>query len=305
MIARKAKSRKLLKASLARFALDGPVLPLVTETLPLAEQTRRALLSICGSIALRREPDLADGEVWRLAPAFWGKDELGRPRVGHQHAFFLPADEDGDGRIDHLTVFAPMGFNPLECQALHRLRRLGEPSGVSPRSVASRVASAPGAAPGVDALQLLLIGLANPSDFRSPLLAESRVWTSATPFVVTRYPKLRGTKRDRPEDYASPAAFARHVLVQELARRPELPPVESIEPLDEEGIGRRRLRPIQFKRFRSKPGDDGGRRPAGGFRVMFAAPVRGPLCLGHACHFGLGLFVSPPSSPAAPRETRW
>ncbi len=295
MIARKAKSRKLLKASLARFALDGPVLPLVTETLPLAEQTRRSLLSICGSIALRREPDLADGEVWRLAAAFWGKDELGRPRVGHQHAFFLPADEDGDGRIDHLTVFAPMGFNPLECQALHRLRRLGEPSGVSPRS---RAASAPG----VDALQLLLIGLANPDDFRSPLLAESKVWTSATPFVVTRYPKLRGTKRDRPEDYTSPLAFAQHVLRQELGRRPELPAVESIEA--EEGIGRRRLRPIQFKRFRSKRGDDGGRRPAGGFRVTFAAPVSGPLCLGHACHFGLGLFAPPPLSPSAPRETR-
>ena len=111
---------------------------------------------------------------------------------------------------------------------------------------------------------------------------------------MTRYPKLRGTKRDRPEDYATPRAFARHVLRQEIARRSELPSVVSIE--DEELIGPGRLRSIQFKRFRSKPGDDGGRRPAGGFKITFAEPVSGPLCLGYSCHFGLGLFV--PASPA-------
>jgi hypothetical protein len=56
--------------------------------------------------------------------------------------------------------------------------------------------------------------------------------------------------------------------------------IVSIE--DEELIGPRRLRAIQFKRFRRKAGDDGGRRPAGGFRITFAASVRGPLCLGHS-----------------------
>lgn len=269
---------KPARHSLARFALDGPVLPLVADTLPLAEQARRSLLSKCKYLALRREPGLADSEIWRRSPAFWGKDEQGRPGTGHQHAFFLPADEDGDGRVDHLTIYAPMGFNALECQAINRLRRL---------PLDDR-----------DPVQLLLIGVGKPGDFRSPLLAESRVWVSATPFLVTRYPKLRGTKRDRPEHYASPRAFAGHVLRQELGRRQELPPVESIE----EVIGRHRLRPIQFKRFRSKPGDDGGRRPAGGFRITFAAPVRGPLCLGHSCHFGLGLFM--PSSLSAPRESR-
>jgi CRISPR-associated protein Csb2 len=105
---------------------------------------------------------------------------------------------------------------------------------------------------------------------------------------VTRYPKLSGRKRDRPEDYDSPRAFTRHVLCQELERR-QMPEIVSIA--DEELIGAHRLRSIQFKRFRSKRGDDGGRRPAGGFRITFTLPIRGPLCLGHLCHFGLGLFV--------------
>jgi CRISPR-associated protein Csb2 len=264
--------------TVARFALDAPVLPLVTETLPLAEQARRSLLWLCKQIARRENPGLPDVEMWALSPAFWGKDELGQPRTGHRHAFFLPADEDNDGRIDHLTVFAPMGFERLECQALDRLRRLpygdGEP------------------------LPVLLVGLGREGDFRAALLEESTAWVSATPFVATRYPKLRGTKRDRPEDRASPRDFARHILGEELSRRPKFPPVIGIE--DHELIGKNRLRPIEFKRFRAKPGDDGGRRPAGGFRITFAEPVQGPLSLGHSCHFGLGLFL--PSSTSGPRE---
>jgi len=72
--------------------------------------------------------------------------------------------------------------------------------------------------------------------------------------------------------------------------RAELPAVECVEPMEFLG-GRRQLRPIQFKRYRRKQGDDGGRRPSGTFRITFASPVQGPLCLGHSCHFGLGLFL--------------
>ncbi len=258
--------------AVARFLLDGPVLPLVTETLPVAEQARRSLLSRCKHLARQRNPGLTDAEIGLLSPAFWGKDEQGRPRIGHEHAFFLPADEDGDGRLDHVTFFAAMGFNALEVGGLYGLRRLPFSEGES--------------------LHLLMVGLGDRQDFRAPILEESTVWASATPFLVTRYPKLYGTKRDRPEDYASPRAFVRHILDQELKRRPELPQVISIE--ETEGIGMQRLRPIQFKRFRRKQGDDGGRRPAGGFRITFSAPVRGPLCLGHSCHFGLGLFAPSP-----------
>jgi CRISPR-associated protein Csb2 len=84
------------------------------------------------------------------------------------------------------------------------------------------------------------------------------------------------------------------VLRQEIdrlrARRPDLPMVELIEPMEFLG-GRRQLRPIQFQRFRRKPGDDGGRRPSGAFRIVFAAAARGPICLGHSSHFGMGLFL--------------
>ena len=57
---------------------------------------------------------------------------------------------------------------------------------------------------------------------------------------------------------------------------------------------RERWRPIQFKRYRSKRSDDGGRRLSGAFRVRFERPVMGPVALGHSSHFGLGLFVPAP-----------
>ena len=39
------------------------------------------------------------------------------------------------------------------------------------------------------------------------------------------------------------------------------------------------------------PGDDGGRRLAGSFRLEFPTNVRGPILFGHSAHFGMGLFL--------------
>ena len=262
------------KSIVARFLLDGASLPPIPETLPLAEQFRRALLSKCKQLALADEPGMADADIWRRSPAFWAKDDAGRPRTGHEHAFFLPTDEDGDGRLDHVTLFAAMGFNDLERKAIGALRRL---------TFGNREAVAVALIGGCD--NSLSSFIFHPSS----LILPATVWISATPFVATRYPKLRGTKRDRPEDYATPRDFARHVLRQELARRPDLPEFVAIDDVDVMGAGG--LRPNEFERFRNKQGDDGGRRPAGAFRITFAAPFGGPLCLGHSCHFGLGLFL--------------
>ncbi len=174
--------------TVARFVVDvaqgRSPLPLLTETLVLAEQARRSLLSTCKYITRRGSPSLADAGIWPLSPAFWGKDELGRARTGHVHAFFLPADEDGDGRLDHLTVHAPMGLNSLERLAIDRLRSLPFGDG--------------------DPLRLLLIGLGNGHDFRTPLLGNSAVWVAATPFIVTRHMKRRGRKRDPREFFEAP-----------------------------------------------------------------------------------------------------
>ena len=253
----------------ARFVVDGPVLPLVEETLPLAELMRRSLMW--------RYSHLPGMESPCFSTIFSGKNIAdGSPLEGHRHAYFLPSDEDDDGHIDHITVVSDMRFGEGELQTLDRIRKLKWGEGE---------------------LGLMLIALTTKDEAGGRLFGPSRIWESATPFLVTRHLKKRGKKRDSPHLLSDSLAFVRRVLVEELDRlrrecRPDIPEPCSIEWLSENRMGAHRLRPIQFKRFRSKRGDDGGRRAAGGFRITFPEPVRGPLCVGHSCHFGLGLFVA-------------
>ena len=268
--------------NLARFILDGTMLPCVTDTLPVAEAFRAALMSqferVCrgtphaaGAYQRRDRPELF------ASPVLAGKDADGQRGLGHAHAYYLPTAEGQGRRIDHLTVHAAGGFGAAEAAALSAIRELRWPGGT---------------------LAVRLIGLAQPSDFRAPLLGPARVWVSATPFVACRYPKRNGTKRDRPKTYATARDFAEHVLREELDRLrdrlrqhgSDLPAVERVGGLESCG-GCQPIHPLEFKRCRQKPGDDGHRRPTTAFRITFAAPLEGPLCLGHSCHFGLGLFV--------------
>jgi CRISPR-associated protein Csb2 len=264
--------------TVARYALVGDALPAVEDTLPLAEQVRSRLIGLYNRLRQRQKYGdriLPDAERF-ASRLFTGKDRTGRPLLGHEHAYFVPTDEDGDGRLDHVTVLAlATGFERDEVRALERLPQCSLLRGVP--------------------LGLALCALANEHELRAPLLAQSAVWRSATPFVATRYPKSRGRQRDDPAHCGSFLAFARHVLEEELERlrqrRPDLPPLLAVEPLATQLEAARPVSLLAFQRGRSKHSDDGGQRAAGRFRLAFAAPLRGPLCLGHGCHFGLGLFV--------------
>lgn len=287
----------------ARYALDSTVLPMITETLPVAEQARRALMGNYGR--LNRD---ADGEKGR-SPTFSGKDREGRKRLDpHVHAFYLPTDEDGDGRLDHLTVYAEEGYGPGELNALDQLDRL--------HSAERGAAEHP--------LRVVLVGVGHGDDYRPGPLAESRVWVSSTPFLAPRHPKRKGEEArfwcSRSQDELDSARqdgrqIKQHVLADqagwlEWALREELRrwvsrqlgladlDVESIRIsllTDENGVFHisHRWRPIEFKCFRRKRNDDGGRRLAGAFRIEFPHPVLGPVAVGHSSHFGLGLFTTP------------
>jgi CRISPR-associated protein Csb2 len=262
-----------MRTQVARYALDSTVLPLVTETLSVAEAARRALMGIHGRMT-------EQNSIRGRSPVFSGKNDCGSPLTGHGHAYYLPTDEDGDDRIDHLTVFSRDGFCPVERRALDKLHHLttgrkGEDS---------------------YPLRLLLLGMGTLDEYRPGPLRNSKVWVSVTPYLATRFAKTRG--RDR-IDLGS--AEARTVfLIDDLREQlkvalPDMV-VEQvhIEPIqDSNGVFKiaERWRPIQFKRFRRKISDDGGRRLAGAFRLTFPIEIQGPIALGHSAHFGMGLFV--------------
>lgn len=275
-------SKPLFRPQVIRFALDSAVLPLVTETLAVAEAARRNLMGILGAKTERR-----DG-VRGKSSVFAGKTSNGEVRTNHDHAFYLPTDEDGDGRLDHLTLFSQEGFGTNELAALNSLRQ-----------IKSRDRARSGHPLGV---VLLGTGMLDAEFPKGPTVISS-VWKSATPYLSHRHPKTRGSKKDLTEELASHAIFTEARLREDIGRLLErrddlkgisLDQIEITPCVDENGVfrlGARKNRPIEFQRFRQKHGDDGGKRMCGAFIITFPREVRGPVALGHSCHFGMGLFV--------------
>lgn len=271
------------RPQVVRFALDSSVLPLTTHTLPVAEAARRNLMGIFGRQLQRRSGRRGNSAI------FSGKSDLGEIATGHGHAFYLPTDEDNDGRLDHLTVVAADGFGPDELRALDSLRELKRHD--------RQAAGHP--------LRVMLIGLGSLADYASGHhgpLGRAQTWVSTTPFLAPRHPKKNGAKRDPAGWLTSPETFVTAMLGEELRRflqrHPELAHVDlaaiGIVPEMANGVfrlGPQQRRPLEFERFRQKPGDDGGRRLCGAFRLTFPQSITGPIALGHSSHFGLGLFV--------------
>ena len=234
----------------------------------------------------------AQGGIRGRSDVLSGKDHQGKRLINHRHAYYLPTDEDGDGRLDHLTVYAAGGFDPDERGALDRLRELKMGWDDEERHP----------------LLLLLLGMGAADEYTPGPLRASKIWESSTPYVATRYAKTKGQHQIDLRSPEARATFLQEDLRKQLADvRPELAGVDrtmvTIEPLwDNHHVFTiaSRWRPIQFKRFRRKAGDDGGRRLAGAFRLIFPNPVPGPLALGHSSHFGLGQFVPVVEDPPPP-----
>ena len=270
----RSKPHEQPKPAVARFLLDGPVLPLITDTIRVAEAIRAAGMSRFNAWCHKQQP--AEVEHYRRvnrpdrysSPVLSGKDASGGFLLTHDHAYYLPTAESDDPRqVTHVTVFAPGGFPVGETTALSGLRRL-------------RVGD-------LD-LRVQLVGLGQPSDFRADLFGgpagKERVWVSATPFVGAGHTGRCGRNR-----------YLRKSLRRELRRwveqRQPGVKVESVDILTEQDDHwRDHPRPLEFQRGRSRKGDDGYSRPIGAFRLTFSEPVCGPISLGYACHFGMGRF---------------
>lgn len=249
--AQRQPATTLPNITVARFALASAVLPLVQETLSFAELVRSALFKL--------RPDETHSY------AFSGKTPAGEPLEGHGHAYFLPTDEDGDGRLDHVTVYAARGFDPDDIKALGKIRKLKRYD--NPHEVS-----------------VVLLGLGNVEQFAQvPLFRHSKRWRSVTPFSLPRFAS-RGAgkparKRDQPEAQ----------LLRELRVRAWPEPKNLIVRESYIANGRPPVRWLAFHSRRAKGAQGFG---LAGFELEFAEPfTSGPLALGFGCHFGLGLFL--------------
>ena len=250
-------------STVVRFAMDCNPLPMAFDTLRWGELARRAAMSRYG----RRNEG---GKSEKLS----GKDSSGKPLSGHRHAFYLPTDEDGDGRLDHLTVWTPGGLSEKEFEAVVSVDAL-KPEGRDP-------------------VRLSYLAHGKAEDFVgvSRLFGKSKRWRSLTPYVLPRHTKFRGPKDEKRMVDGPEEQIRREVSlrcpdgpglrkVEIVHKRETIPPMEK---------GRfNGFRPFEFFRYRRGGGSNGG--GAFNFRLEFESPVSGPIALGFACHYGLGLFV--------------
>lgn len=228
-------------------------LPPIQRTLPQAELVHKALI--------RRA---ADGKRINC-PSITGQDELGRPlHDHHEHAHTIPLDLDDDGHLDHILIYSKMGLCATAQQAIRSLRRTWTKGGSGD-------------------LQLAVVGSGNRTTLRQ-LTIKSRlivaylgqsngscVWESATPFVLPRH--LKGHGKYTLEGQINAELASRFLPSAQVELDCEL----SMQ-----------LRHFVRKRIRGgvPPKVDAGY----GVRITFAEPVHGPILLGYASHFGMGLF---------------
>ena len=246
--------RKAIRS--ARYQLVSKVLPSVTETVPFAEKIRAHLMGI--------HKRLQDNDPSLVSRKFSGKDQGGGPLNGHQHAFYLPLDEDGDGRLDHLVVTTTEPFDKSEMQALDSLRSVWQSKG----------------RPDV---KLVLI-----STLEDAPRTWTKTWVSATPFVTGRhYRRGRGRFFD----------WLTGEVLKECTYH-GLPEPAHIEWIPGTVHTAHSFHWLEFVRNRK------GQKPLRGHgcAISFDEPVPGPFTLGAGCHFGLGLFVPLQKPVAGMRE---
>lgn len=278
---RAASSVQAMLLSLATPSGNDHALPHVTRTLPQAELLHRALVGF----ALRRSGH---------SPVLSGCDETGAHLQGaHEHAHILPLDLDGDEHLEHILIWAPMGLDAAAQAAVRAVRKTPTKGGVEPLKLAleavGNLADLYRLGGGYGARLQTLLG--------PPQGATD--WYSHTPFVPPRHPKLHGSNSLEGQ------------IAAELASRgyPEPIEIRRLEPWNEssatirlratgEAIGDAQPQPrhpawLRFRHYirtrrNGPPPIDYGFVLA----LRFANPVSGPISLGYASHFGLGLFTT-------------
>ena len=172
----------------------------------------------------------------------------------------LPVDVDQDGYLDHVVIHTPMGLGETAQRAIRELH-----------AVWSRRTTWAAAARGGQVVPPTF----HPAPVADEPPAGAATWLSWTPLVLPRHVKRTG----------------KHTLEGQV--RCEL----ASRGLPEAEVEVIALPPQLFRNFVMARGPDHAPPPqryGHALRLRFPQPVRGPIVLGYASHFGLGLFRAEP-----------
>lgn len=237
----------------------GTVRPLMSRALPLME--------VLHSESIRKAVnELGFGNL----PELSGKSNDGSVLRGHTHAHWMPLSLFGQWQIDHVLVHCRDGFSPQAVAALASIRWAF--------------------AKGIERLSINLAGMGNLSEIKQQLerypscrttalssLRAAYRWESVTPLVLRKFAHQHGKKT------------AERQVREELAQRGFDPPA-SVRFWSSEEMVRQKLKGFVVKRKAGKPQPPMERSLA--VTLVFERPQVGPIQLGYASHFGLGLLAA-------------
>lgn len=194
-------------------------------------------------------------------PAVFTGKSGDEPMRGHKHATLLPLTLDSRAdRIDHVLIHAPMGLDEAALAAVHGVRRTW--------------------AKNLPTIYVTVAGVGGLSDFAPTVreLSEARSWSSRTPYVAPRFAKAHGrnTLEGQIREELSDRGFPEPLRILVDACAPE------------------------FRWFRRERRDPRRAPPSSAghsVTIEFSESVAGPITLGYASHFGLGVFA--PNDEAA------
>jgi CRISPR-associated protein Csb2 len=294
-----AQSRQPYSVNMARYALSCTVLPSISKAVSVGERFRRSLMS--------RTKD----EGKSVSPTFSGKNpdrdvnqEESNFAIGHQHAYYLPEVNRATGKIEQIVVFSAQCFNARDLTALGRLSKVWGDGNFE--------------------IITVLMSLGKVADFvvarqqSSPIaqvIGCSKHWQSLTPMVLPRHSKKRYIPDtqflvDGVEDQALRLlSQLPHLDLPEMAIKREVfdhpgvrlrdrelwlaafdrddNPIVRVRTIDE-GVTQYRSGAFQKSRYHG----EGKKASDAGYwlELEFAQLQSGPIAIGYAAHFGLGVF---------------
>lgn len=245
----------LLSVSLPSGNLHA--LPPTTRTLPQAELLHQAAVAHLG----------------RGVRVTEGLELVGRKPSGgvltgpHDHSHILPLDLDADGHLDHMMIWAPGGFGPRSLNAIRSLKAT-----YAKKTNELRLSVAV-----IGSLESLRAVTGTWGDALKSVIGPSQTWVSATPFLPPRYLKRSGKN-----------TLEGQVQAELESRR--LPAATNIRVLSRDETLEKGFR--HFVRVRQHGGKASKTGLWFGLEITFAEPIKGPLSLGYASHFGMGRFAA-------------
>jgi CRISPR-associated protein Csb2 len=287
------QSRSQPQANFARYVLSCPVLPPLTKAISVGERFRQSLMS-------RTKENNVPSATFSGKPSVENIED--NFAIGHEHAYYLPEINLETGKIEQVVVFSAKGFEAKDYSALGGLAKLWERNGLEIRTVLVSLGEVKNFA--LDFTDAMVVENSEKS-LLVPIIGKSRFWRSLTPMVLPRHSRNRYIANtsflvEGLEDQAlrllgqlphlglSPFGAKLEMAGRWLAALDEngelIVQVRSIE----QGVNSTRSGAFQRTRYQG----DGKRSSSQGYwlQLEFGAAQLGPISIGYAAHFGLGVF---------------